>query len=195
MEAVKKVPAVKELTDFISSKVAVQLLELFSDRPEAEMYQREILDEMRSQYNPKLTTPSIKKWLDFFVQNGILSEKKKKKWVLYSLNKGNPVVKQLRIFLNVTRLYGLIKNFDIDDAEIYLFGSTARGEDSENSDIDLLVIGKIDDDTRSNVRLKILDKGKKEVNFVVYSKGQYSDLYRNDKAFYDSIERDKIRLL
>jgi predicted nucleotidyltransferase len=195
MEAVNKVPAVKELTDFISSKVAVQLLELFSDRPEAEMYQREILDEMRSQYNPKLTTPSIKKWLDFFVQNGILSEKKKKKWVLYSLNKGNPVVKQLRIFLNVTRLYDLIKNFDIDDAEIYLFGSTARGEDSENSDIDLLVIGKIDDDTRSNVRLKILDKGKKEVNFVVYSKGQYSDLYRNDKAFYDSIERDKIRLL
>jgi predicted nucleotidyltransferase len=104
-------------------------------------------------------------------------------------------VKQLRAFLNVTRLYGLIKNFDTgEDAEIYLFGSAARGEDSEDSDIDLLVIGKIDDATRSSLRSSIMEKMGKEVNFVVYSRAQYSDLYRNDKAFYDSIERDKIRL-
>jgi len=194
-ESMKNWQATNEFTDFISSKVAVQILELFSERPESEMYQKEILDEMRLLYNPKLTIPSIKKWLDFFVQNDILVEKKKKKWTLYSLDKGNPIAKQLKILLTVTKLYRLIKKYHIEGTEIFLYGSAARGEDSENSDIDILVIGKIDDATRSEIRSEVMETLKKEVNFVIYSRSQYSDLYRTDKAFYESVERDKIKLL
>jgi predicted nucleotidyltransferase len=76
----------------------------------------------------------------------------------------------------------------------YHDGSGARGEDSENSDIDILVIGQIDDATRTNIKETIMKKMRKEINFVVYSRVQYSDLYRGDKAFYENIERDKIRL-
>jgi uncharacterized protein len=194
VESVENDLAIKELTDFITSKIAVQILELFSERPESEMYQKEILDELRSLYNPKLTIPSMKRWLDFFVQNGLLVERKKKKWVLYSLDKANPVTKQLKILLTVTKLYDIIKNISPDDAEIYLFGSAARGEDSEYSDIDILVIGQIDDSNRINIKESIMKRLRREANFVVYSRVQYSDLYRNDKAFYESIERDKIKL-
>lgn len=185
-----------ELIDFIYSKAAVQILELFSERPDSEMYQREILDELRSLYNPRLTIPSIKKWLDFFVRNGLLIERKKKKWVLYSLNRGNPVVRQLKIFLTVTKLYDLIKDLPhSSNPEIYLFGSAARGEDTAESDLDILAIGEIEDSYRSAIRQNVMDKLGKEINFVVYSRLQYSDLFRNDKAFYENIERDKIRLI
>lgn len=184
-----------ELSDLLGSKASIQLLELMVRKPDVPMYQAEIINEVKAFNNPRFNWNTARKWLSFFVEYGLISEKKKGKWVLYTLDRTNPVVKEFKIFLNVTRLYEAIKTFSIDNAEIYLFGSASRGEDNEDSDVDLLIIGQIDNNVLVDLKDAVREKMNKETNAIVYSRAQYSDLYRSDRAFYESVEKDKIKLL
>lgn len=158
------------------------------------MYQTEIINEVKTLNNPKFNWNTAKKWLDFYVKYGLVSKERRGKWVLYTIDRTNPVVKEFKIFINVTKLYDVIRSLSIKNAEIYLFGSAARGEDSENSDIDLLIIGQIDDNTLVDFKDAVREKMKKEVNPIVYSRAQYSDLYRSDRVFFENIDKDKIKL-
>jgi predicted nucleotidyltransferase len=190
-----------ELSDLLGSKASLQLLELFIQRPDQPMYQAEIINDVKASTNPQFNWNTAKKWLNNFVSYGLVSERKKGKWILYTLDRTNPVVKEYKIFTSVAKLYEVIRTFQIKqdlqgpDAEIYLFGSAARGEDNEDSDIDLLIIGQIDDNTLVELKESVKDKMKKDVNIIAYPRAGYSDLYRSDKAFFDNIEKDKTKLL
>jgi predicted nucleotidyltransferase len=177
-----------QLSDFVGSKNCVRLLKYFIQKPQLETYQAEIVKE--TGISPNTT----KKWLDLLVKNGLLEETKKGGLVLYSLTKGNPVVKYFKILVNVADAYEVVRTYPMESAEVYLFGSTARGEDNENSDVDLLVIGQIGANVQAGLKKSLMKKMGREANLVVYSRAQYSDLYRKDKAFYVSIETDKIKL-
>lgn len=187
-----------QLTDFLGSKICLQIIDLFIQKPETEMYQAEVINEIKLTSNPKLSFPSAKKWLDFLVQNGLLFERIKGKWVLYSLDRENPVVKQYKIFTTTAKLYELIRaQFVVrqsEKVEIFLFGSTARGEDGETSDVDLLLVGSLDTDTLANLKSALMEKMQREVTVVAYTRTQYSELYRTNKPFYENLDRDKIRL-
>jgi predicted nucleotidyltransferase len=183
-----------ELSDLLGSKASVQLLEFFIQRTDQPMYQAEIINEVKASTNPQFNWNTAKKWLNFFVSYGLVSERKKGKWVLYTLDRTNPVVKEFKIFTSVAKLYEVMRTFQIKDTEIYLFGSAARGEDNENSDIDLLLIGQIDNNTLVELKESVKDKMRKEVNIIAYSRAQYSDLYRSDHAFFDNIDKDKVKI-
>jgi predicted nucleotidyltransferase len=71
-----------------------------------------------------------------------------------------------------------------------LYGSTARGENAEESDVDLLVVGKRD----AELERKIVSNLKK-AKIVFLTPMEYARLPRDDKAFYESVERDKIKLV
>jgi predicted nucleotidyltransferase len=78
--------------------------------------------------------------------------------------------------------------------EFFLYGSCARGEEREESDIDLLVIGK-----RTEEIIKILSVLEKKTGRTVrasfYSQLEWSRTAREDPAFYERVEKDKIRLI
>ena len=184
-----------EISNLLGSKASVQLLEFFIQRTDQSMYQAEIINDVKASTNPQFNWNTAKKWLNIFVSYGLVSERKKGKWKLYTLERTNPVVKEFKIFISVAKLYEVIRSYIIKDAEIYLFGSAARGEDSENSDIDLLIIGQIDDNILVEIKESIKEKMRKDANIIAYSRAQYSDLYRSDHAFFDNIDKDKIKLL
>jgi predicted nucleotidyltransferase len=79
--------------------------------------------------------------------------------------------------------------------EIYLYGSCARGENIGDSDIDLLIIGKIkrkdivDDIERFSKKLG------KDINFKIFSDIEWAMMLKKDKAYYNRVEKDKIRLI
>ena len=100
---------------------------------------------------------------------------------LYSLDFGNPVARQLKILFTLSALAGEIpKDFQ---GQVFLFGSAARGEDTEESDWDVLVI--------SNQRLSFENP---KIRPVFFTPLEYSALARKDKAFFESIEKNKIQL-
>jgi predicted nucleotidyltransferase len=183
------------ITDFLGSSAGIQILELFLRNSGKDMYQIEVINEIKETVNPKLSFVTAKKWLSFFVKYGLLTDQKRGRFIQYMLNKDNPVVRQFKVLINTARIFESIENMRSDDTEIYLFGSTARGDDDEDSDIDLLLIGEADNAKLANVKDAVANTMNREVNLVSYTRAQYSSLYRENKSFYDNVEKDKIRLL
>lgn len=180
-----------ESLNLLCSREGLKLLNLFLYDPDLEVN----LTEAESK--TKLSRNTVKKYLLVYQKEGILKSNKKGGIIFYSIAWSNPVVKQLKIFRNVTSLYNIIKKYNNLNLEIYLFGSAARGENTKNSDIDLLIItsGAVNNITITDIVDTIKDKLDIEVNPVIRSPDEYASLYDKDRAFYEGLERDKIRLI
>ena len=88
--------------------------------------------------------------------------------------------------------YEAIRKFSDKSLEVYLFGSAARGEDTDISDIDLLIIRTLDNNTRTMLTDKLNKLFQRDVNPVMFNPMEYAALHEKDKAFYENLERDKI---
>jgi predicted nucleotidyltransferase len=178
-----------ELLDAIYSKSGMHLLKIFLNKPGREAHQAEIVN------SSGLSRMTATKLLNTFEKSGILQVSKKGDLKLYTIASGNPIIKQLKIFMNVTDITMQIKSLSRKDVEVYLYGSTARGEDTEDSDIDLLIIA----DQNKEIIFKALGKLRynlnRDVNPIIYTPLEYSKLPMTDKAFFEAFEKDKIRLI
>ncbi len=177
------------ILDVIKSRSAISLLEMFLSSPESEFYQSEVSKKSG------LSRATSLKWLGKLVELNILLRSRKAKTVFYELNLENSVVKQLKILLNVAKIYGCLGEFRDTKAEVYLYGSVARGEDTKESDVDILILGKLD----SGMKVRFAERAKKatgkEVKLLVLTPIEYSSLMRKDRIFYENVEKNKIRLL
>jgi len=75
------------------------------------------------------------------------------------------------------------------EGEIYLYGSEARGEGLEDSDLDILVIG------RERAVINKIEAIDKRVKVSFFTPLEWAKIARDDPAFYERVERDKIRLV
>jgi len=182
-------PSSNELLDAICSKSGMHLLKIFLYRPGMEAHQAEIVS------SSGLSRMTATRLLNTFEKSGILQVSKKGDLKLYSLAGENPIIKQLKIFLNVTDISMQIKSLSAKDVEIYLFGSVARGEDNEGSDIDLLIITGQDTEIIFKALGKLRYNLNRDVNPIIYAPLEYSKLPVTDKAFFEAFEKDKIRLI
>jgi predicted nucleotidyltransferase len=177
------------LIDLITSDGCVQILQPFLYKPGIEMYQSEVI---KATGIPKTRAIRL---LNLLSDHGLIRAKIKAGSIFYSANGENPVLKQLKILIILSRLYELTRDFSDKDIEMYLFGSAAKGEDTENSDIDLLIVA----DAGKKIVSELIDRLKnnmaREVNPVIYTPISYANLYNTEKAFYESIERYKIKVL
>ena len=176
----------------------VQLIELFGDRnlvkilnfflrnPTIQIYQKDLRKKT------KLAKVTSIKWLKVLTKYELLNLKSFGAAKVYSLNRGNYIVKRIKVLdtiLLLTELKDTSKKYNI---EIYLYGSCARGEDAEESDVDLLIIGKIKREEIIKDIIKLSDKTKRKIKFQIFSSLQWSEMAKKDKAFYERVEKDKI---
>lgn len=180
-----------ELVEILISIKSFKLLKVMFNRPGYEMYQKEIINE--SGLSPNTAVPLLNKLTSY----GIIRENTVAGTKFYSIVKENSVLKQFKILVNVANIYELTREFP-QNIEIYLFGSSARGEDFENSDIDILIVANGNKELLSKIKEEIKDRLtislNREVNPIVYTPIGYANLYNKEKAFYDSIEKDKVRV-
>ena len=177
------------MINLLTSDGCIQLLHPFLYKPGIEMYQSEVIKETGI---PKTRAIRL---LGMLTSYGVLREKEKAGCRFYSASLENPVIVQLKKFIMVSRLYEATYKFAGHDIELYLFGSSARGEDTEYSDIDILVISGTNRDV-INAFVDSLKKAfEREVNPVIYTPIQYANLCIKDKAFYDQVERYRIKVL
>jgi predicted nucleotidyltransferase len=177
------------LIDIIASDGCIEILEPFLYKPRIEMYQSEVIKKTGI---PKTRAIRLLKLL---TNHEILTETVSAGTNFYSTSLENPVVKQLKILIIVSKLFDLTRGYSDKDIEVYLFGSAAKGEDTASSDIDLLIISDTDKKTIYDLIDHIKNNVDRVVNPVVYKSIEYASLYNKDKAFYEQIERYKIRVL
>jgi predicted nucleotidyltransferase len=128
---------------------------IFFDEPAKTHYLREICKKSG------ISPVSILKYLDELIKNKIIiknyENKGKRKYPIYSSNMGSEEYLSFKKVINIINIYnsGIIKklNDNLMPSAIILFGSYFRGEDTEESDIDLYIQAQ-----------------KREINVSVYEK-------------------------
>jgi predicted nucleotidyltransferase len=169
------------------SGVIMDVLMLLNSQAE-EMYTSEI------QKNLKLSKATAIKWLRELKEFDLITEKRRGNMNYYKLNRENPIIKQVKILQNVTELMPILNKLS-GQAEIYLFGSSARGEDRPDSDYDVLIVTKLISKEVFKI-LKNTDRiSKRAISMKIVKPSDYADMAKHDPALYQRIEIDKIRLV
>ena len=171
------------------NNTALKLLLFFIENPTKELYEKEVSTKT------KTSLGATNKYLKILAEEGYLLREQRGKMNFYRLNRVN-VVRFLKISYNlskpfVSELQKVGKKFGV---KMFLYGSVARGEDDENSDIDILVLGKPRIGLQKEIS-KIKDRYNVRLKLNVFSQMEWSKMHESDPAFYEWVEKDKIELV
>jgi len=180
-------PKVK-LFELLGNKAVIEILEFFFKNPTQKFSQIKIRKKI------KLAKATATKWLDKITKENLILVEKQGPTKFYELNRENNLIKQLKILHNLSYLNEVRNLAQKFNSESYLYGSSARGEDVEESDIDILIIGKVKKEEIIKEIEKLSSKIKKEIKTEIFSDVEWSQMARKDPAFYERVEKDKIKL-
>jgi predicted nucleotidyltransferase len=175
------------LIKLFGSKSTLQVLDYFLDNPTKNIHAAALIRVLR------LSRKSVFDALKHLEKSGLILRVAIGRMVLYSLNRPAPVVKHLKIIRTIEWITPQLEHLN-GLVGVFLYGSAARGEDVEDSDIDLLVISSGEDPKQLIGKLHIEKLGNKLKPYIITSL-EYARLAREDRAFYERVEADKIRLV
>ncbi len=121
-------------TAALGSRHSVAALVYFCERPSNEAYAKQMEKELGFSHGTALSVMGALEKARF------LESRRIGKQVYYRLRAGDPEVKAFKVFLNIERLRPVISALSAVAKKIILFGSAASGANSEESDVDLLII-------------------------------------------------------
>jgi len=126
---------------------------------------------------------------------GLFNSKTRGRTKYYSLNKGYSLFEEYKkIVFKTTGVGAALKDFLVGIAGIekaYLYGSFAKNNENKNSDIDLIIIGKVPDDFASKVRGLERDLGR-EINFSSYAKEEFEKEKAKKGSFLYLVFKNKV---
>jgi len=159
------------LEKIFTSRTRVKLITLFTTTPEKDFYLRELERETNENVN------SIRRELNNLEKMGLLKKKQRGNQKFYSINRNSPIFEDLkRIVLKTEGLGNELKNNLSRLGYIryaLIFGSFAKGEEIERSDIDLLIIGDVKEEVLLRSISKIERKVDREVNYILWSEQEF----------------------
>ena len=167
----------------------LKFTEFFLGNPYKEFYIRELAKKL------KISPFATKKYADILVKEKLILEEKRANLRYLKANVKNLFYKYLKISYNVKKLLDsrFIEYLESNIANltsITLFGSLAKGEDSEESDIDILIIGK-----QKNLNLKEFEnRMDKEITLHFFSWSEWNEKAKEDHHFYYEIINHGIAL-
>ncbi|NWG09961.1 MAG: nucleotidyltransferase domain-containing protein [Nitrososphaerales archaeon] len=130
---------------------------------------------------------------------GLIVEEKKGKITLVSANKNLPYFPELKNMMVKTAGLGdqirnaLSKLKGIRYALIY--GSFASGEETESSDIDLLLVGKLNEEELLKAVSKVEKEVGREINYILWSDEEFSNKAKNKHHLLSDIVRKQVIML
>ena len=102
------------------------------------------------------------------------------------MNPGAAAIPFFKIFINIVEMEGLIEKIKPHSRKIVLFGSASRGEDTWDSDLDLLVITPLSDMVGELLRKEEVNRN---ISPIILSSVELARLREKDRAFFDEMEK------
>jgi len=162
-----------ETLQIIKSKLRKELLSLYFTNPEKKYYLRE-LERILS-----LSVANIRRELINLEKTGLFQSEKKGNLTYYFLSKKYPLYAELKsIVFKTIGIRATIKSMleKIEGIKIsYIYGSLAKNEQNQTSDIDVFIIGKLDENKLVEIFGKLERKLQRETNYSLY---EYNDFKR-----------------
>jgi len=116
----------------------------------------------------------------------LLNLEKKGRMHFYSLAARSPLVRQIKIVLVITELAPLIDELKKDAIRIVLYGSSARGEDVEESDIDLFILTRDRNAMEKCLTKTMIDK---RIQPVIHTPQEWAKIEMKNSVFSDQVEQ------
>jgi predicted nucleotidyltransferase len=172
-----------------SSKVRIKLLTLFIANPGARLYLREIQRRLAEAITP------LRRELLKLESIGFLRKEKIGNMTYFFVNQRFPIFEELKgiIFKTVGMGDFLKKNLrglkNIKAA--FVFGSAAKGEERLDSDIDLMIIGKVDMREVGKIIRISEEKLGREINYTIFGEEEWERKKKERNSFVLEVIRGK----
>ena len=168
-----------KLANFFIDTTEQKILDFLTDNFGQSFYDKEIAQKA------KISGGAANKALRNLAKSGLVLKETKGRMNFYQINVDSFVVKEFKVLKNVIQLSVLIKKLKEISEKIILFGSVSRGENYENSDIDLLVVAHNKEEIEKVIKKVKLDKLKS----IVKTPAKFAVLEKKDPTFYQEIIR------
>jgi len=169
--------------------IQLSVLELFIKNPYEEYYLREASRILN------ISPMTTKRAFDLLVQERLLVREEFKNQILYRANMESAAFKHLKVAYNLSWL----EKIDVVDylkenlaglSSLVLYGSYAKGENDEKSDIDLLAISS----SGTNKEIRLMELTGKETSLTVFTPAKWREQAKKNKAFYIDVITEGIVL-
>lgn len=182
-------------SEIFFNSTLVDVLKVFFQNSDEEIYQSKIVDSVGK------ALVQVQRALKRLESAGIITKKKSGNRIYYRANRLHPAFEDLkRAFLKTVLLGDAIKTAlaPLTNRIVYafIFGSIASGDDTAQSDIDLLLVGDLGLREIGTVLGNIRDSLKREVNPIVYRLVDFrKKIKENDHFIMEILGKPKIWLI
>jgi len=176
---------------FTKSKIRQRIILLFIYNQNEEFYLSEIAKRV------KTSAGTAQRELNRLLRNDLIIFKKKANLNLYALNKSYSLLKEIESIVKKT--FGIeielkkglsgVKNISF----AFLFGSYVKDGFKSDSDIDLFIIGEVDEEQAFDALQKVEENIGREINYHIINRKEFLQKKRTN-YFYEEIVENFILL-
>ncbi|MBU1487448.1 nucleotidyltransferase domain-containing protein [bacterium] len=159
------------LKAFFTSKTKVKVLALFLTHPEEQFYVRQIERELKEPIT------AVRRELIKLEEVGFLNTFREGNLRYYRVNQKFPLYPELKNIILKTAGMGDLLRENLKKVgkikQAFIYGSTALGEERKDSDIDLMIIGKVREDELNRLISQLEDRLAREINYSIFSPEEF----------------------
>ena len=182
-----------DITKIFKSKVRKALFKLYFTNPDKAYYLRELERQV------SIPVSMLRKELISLEKEGLFASSRKGNLLYYSLNKKYPLYSDLKnIAFKTVGIQGALfeKLSSIKGINsAFIYGSYAKNQSNALSDVDLFIVGKIDENALIRKINRLEKELQREINYSLYSKKDLKEKSKSDPFIKDVLRNKKIFLI
>lgn len=173
--------------EITKSRLRKKIFSYFFTNPAANLYLREIASILNEDAG------NLSKELSKMQKEGIFICVTRGNQKYFSLNEKHPLYKELKsVIFKTIGVEGSLKKIinEIDDIKLsFIYGSFVQNKESSISDIDLLIVGRPDED-KVMEQIEALERRlQREINYNIYPEKEFKGRLRKKDSFLTNILR------
>ncbi len=158
----------------------ISVLKYLARSPGREFYLREIAKALG------ISVGGCHKILKNLHGQDMINRRTSGKNLYFSANEQNPALRYFKIFVNIQELTEVINAIRERAKKVILYGSCATGDDTLESDIDLLIVTEDVKSVKKSIERRI---GQRLLKPIILAPHELIQLKEKDKAFYNEINK------
>jgi predicted nucleotidyltransferase len=174
---------------FITSKTKRSLLKLFLTNPERRFYTREIAKITGEPLN------AVRRELGYLGKAGLVKSHKEGNLKYFEVVKEFPFYLELKKIIYCTIALGDYLKDRLKDSKsvelAFIYGSVARNEEMEKSDIDLFIVGEIEEGELHGLVSDIEKEIGREINYTLMTSREFGERRDRGEPFLKRIMGEK----
>jgi predicted nucleotidyltransferase len=174
-----------DILNLKKSKTKAKILQLFFSDPAKSYYLRELERILN------ISVGTIRREILSLEKSGLFKSRRQGNLLYFFLNQAHPLYQELKSIIFKTigiegQLRAALKNIKNIKAA-FIFGSFARGAEDTFSDVDLMIIGKPNEDTLIRKISPIEKSLDREINYSIFSLEDFRNGLKTHEIFLEDI--------